>query len=343
MRMWWAIAVLASVLALVAPLAAAPAAAGTLATVERRGYVICGVSTGLAGFSIADRQGHYTGLDVDTCRAIAAAVLGDAHKAKFVPVTAEQRFTLLQSGAIDVLTRNTTWSLTRDTELGLLFAPVTFYDGEGFLVPKALGVSHARQLNGASICVQPGTTTELNLADWFRARHMTFKPVVIEQLDQVENAFFSGRCDAYTTDRSALAATRATLARDPDAYVILPDVISKEPLAPAVRQGDDEWFDIVKWTVFALIAAEEKGITSKNVDAMRASPDPEVRRMLGVTPGVGKALHLKQDWVYQVIRQVGNYGEIFDRNVGKDSPLKLARGLNALWTKGGLMYAMPFR
>ncbi|HXP30780.1 MAG TPA: amino acid ABC transporter substrate-binding protein [Stellaceae bacterium] len=322
---------------------AAPAAAGTLAAVKGRGYLICGVSTGLAGFSIADQQGRYTGLDVDTCRAVAAAVLGDAGKAKFIPSTAEQRFTLLQSGEIDVLTRNTTWTLARDTGLGLTFAPVTYYDGQGFMVAKKLGVKSAKELNGASICVQPGTTTELNLADYFRTNHLSFKPVVIAQLEEAENAFFSGRCDSYTTDRSGLAGTRAGKAANPDDYLILPEVISKEPLAPAVRHGDDEWFAIVKWTVFALIAAEEKGITSKNVEDMRKSDDPEVKRMLGTTPGLGQQLHLDEAWAYNIVKQVGNYGEIFDRNVGKDSPLKLERGLNALWSQGGLMYAMPFR
>jgi general L-amino acid transport system substrate-binding protein len=326
-----------------AALLVAPATAGTLDAVKARGYVICGVSTGLAGFSIADQQGHYTGLDVDTCRAVAAAVFGDPSKTKFIPSTAQQRFTLLQSGEIDLLTRNTTWTLTRDAGLGLVFAPVTYYDGQGFLVAKKLGVKSAKELGGASICVQPGTTTELNLTDYFRTNHLQFKPVVIEQLDEAENAFFSGRCDAYTTDRSGLAATRASKAPNPDDYVILPEVISKEPLAPVVRRGDDDWFAIVKWTVFALIDAEEKGVTSKNVDAMRKSDDPEIQRMLGTTPGMGKLLHLDEAWAYNIIKQVGNYGEIFDRNVGKDSPLKLERGVNALWTHGGLIYAMPFR
>ncbi len=315
----------------------------TLDGVRSRGVVTCGVNTGLAGFSLPDRQGDYRGLDADTCRAIAAAVLGDAKKVKFVAATAQQRFTLLQSGEIDVLTRNTTWSLLRDTEQGFTFAPVTYFDGQGFMVPKKLGLKSAKELDGATICVQPGTTTELNLADYFRTNHLTFKPLVIEKLDEVENAYFSGRCDAYTTDRSGLASTRASKAPNPDDHVILPEVISKEPLAPAVRHGDDEWFDIVKWTVFALIGAEEKGITSENVDAMTKSDDPEVKRMLGVSAGMGKALHIDDKWVYNIVKQVGNYGEIFERNVGRSSPLKLERGLNNLWTKGGLMYAMPFR
>ena len=331
-------------LGLLLALASGAAWAGpTLEGVRSRGVVTCGVNTGLAGFSLPDRQGDYRGLDADTCRAIAAAVLGDAKKVKFVAATAQQRFTLLQSGEIDVLTRNTTWSLLRDTEQGFTFAPVTYFDGQGFMVAKKLGVKSAKELDGATICVQPGTTTELNLADYFRTNHMTFKPLVIEKLDEVENAYFSGRCDAYTTDRSGLAATRASKAPNPEDHVILPEVISKEPLAPAVRHGDDEWFDIVKWTVFAMIGAEEKGITSENVDQMLKSDDPEVKRMLGVSAGMGKALHIDDKWVYNIVKQVGNYGEIFERNVGKSSPLKLDRGLNNLWTKGGLMYAMPFR
>jgi general L-amino acid transport system substrate-binding protein len=320
------------------------AAAGpTLDSVKSKGYVACAVNTGLAGFSMADQQGHFAGLDVDVCRAVAAAVLGDASKTKFVPATAQQRFTLVQSGEVDILTRNTTWTLLREADLGLDFAPVNYYDGQGFMVAKKSGVTSAKQLDGATVCVQPGTTTELNLADYFRSNKMNVKPLVIEKLDEVENAFFSGRCDSYTTDRSGLAATRAGKAPVPDDYIILPEVISKEPLAPAVRHGDDEWFDIVRWSMFAMLDAEEKGIDSTNVDAMLTSDDPEIKRMLGVTPGMGKALHLDEKWLYNIIKQVGNYGQSFERNVGKDSPLKLERGLNALWTKGGLMYGMPVR
>ena len=242
-----------------------------------------------------------------------------------------------------MLVRNTTWTLLREAENGFNFAPVTYYDGQGFMVPVKSGIKSAKELDGATICVQPGTTTELNLADYFRANHLSYKPLVIEKLDEVENAYFSGRCDAYTTDRSGLAATRAAKAPKPEDHVILPEVISKEPLAPAVRHGDDEWFDIVKWTVFAMIGAEEKGITKTNVDDMLKSDDPEIKRMLGVTAGMGKALHLDDKFAYNIIKQVGNYGEVFERNVGKDSSLKLDRGVNALWTKGGLMYAMPFR
>ena len=330
--------------ALLLVVAAGPALAGpTLDKVKKAGYVTCGVNTGLAGFSMADREGRYTGLDVDTCRAVAAAVLGDATKAKFVPATAQQRFTLLQSGEIDILTRNTTWTLTREGDLGFVFAPVTYYDGQGFMVSKQSGVKSAKELNGATVCVQSGTTTDLNLSDYFRTNKMSFKPLVIEKLDEAENAFFSGRCDAYTTDRSGLAASRAAKATNPDDYVILPEVISKEPLAPAVRQGDDEWLNIVKWSVYAMINAEEKGVDSKNVDAMKKSEDPEVQRMLGAIPGMGKSLHLDEAWAYTIIKQVGNYGEVFERNVGKSSPLKLERGINALWNQGGLMYAMPVR
>jgi general L-amino acid transport system substrate-binding protein len=315
----------------------------TLDGVKSRGVVTCAVNTGLAGFGTPDQQGDYKGLDADTCRAIAAAIFGDAKKVKFVPTTTQQRFTVLQSGEADVLTRNTTWTALRDTEQGLNFAPVTYYDGQGFMVPKKAGIKSAKELDGATVCVQPGTTTELNLADYFRTNHMTFKPLVVEKLAEVENAFFSGRCDAYTTDRSGLAATRAGKASNPDDYVILPEIISKEPLAPAVRHGDDEWFDIVKWTIYAMIGAEEKGITSASVDEALKSEDPDVKRMLGVTPGIGKALHLDEKWAYNVIKQVGNYGEVFERNVGSKTPLKLDRGVNALWTQGGLMYAMPFR
>ena len=336
-------AVLVALTALVTT--AAPASAGaTLDAVKKRGELNCGVNTGLAGFSIADAKGHWSGIDADTCRAIAAAVLGDPNKVRFIPHNAEQRFPSLQTGEVDVLARNTTWTLTREASLGLLFAPPTYYDGQGFMVAKKLGVTSAMQLNGATICVQPGTTTELNLADWFTSHHMTFKPLVIENLSDVESAFFSGRCDAYTTDASGLASTRAAKAGNPDDYIILPEIISKEPLAPVVRQGDDQWFNIVKWTVYALINAEEYGVTQANVDEMVAkSTNANVKRLLGVTPGMGKALGLDDQWAVRIIKAVGNYGEMFERNVGVNTPLKLKRGLNALWTKGGLMYGMPIR
>jgi general L-amino acid transport system substrate-binding protein len=315
----------------------------TMDTVKKNGVVTCGVSTGVAGFSIADSQGKYTGIDVDFCKQVAAAVLGDATKVKYVPLSAQQRFTALQSGEVDLLARNTTVTLQRDAALGLDFALPNFFDGQGFMVPKKLGVKSAKELEGATVCVQPGTTTELNLADYFRANKMTFKPVVIEKLEEVENAYFSGRCDVYTTDRSGLASTRVSKAPNPDDQVILPEVISKEPLAPAVRHGDEEWYDVIKWVQYAAVEAEEEGINSKNVDEKLKSDDPNAKRLLGVTPGMGKALNLDEKWAYNLIKQVGNYGEVFDRNVGKDSPLKLERGINDLWTKGGLMYAMPIR
>jgi len=330
-------------LAVAVTFASAAQAGPTLDAVKKNGVLSCGVSTGLTGFSQADSQGRYTGLDVDICRMVAAAVLGDASKVKFVPLSSQQRFTAIQSGEVDVLSRTTTVTLQRDTQLGLNFAPVVFYDGQGFMVPKKLGLKSAKELKGATVCVQPGTTTELNLADFFRANKIDFKPVVIEKLEEVEAAYFSGRCDAYTTDRSGLAATRIGKASNPDDHVILPEVISKEPLAPAVRHGDDEWFDIVKWSVYAAIEAEEDGITSKNVDDKLKTDDPNIKRILGVTPGMGKAIGLDEKWAYNIVKQVGNYGEVFDRNVGKDSPLKLERGLNDLWTRGGLMYSMPVR
>ena len=324
--------------------AAGAAQAGvTLDKVKQAGQISCGVQTGLAGFAAPDSQGRYAGFNVDICRALSAAIFGAADKVKYVPLTAQQRFTALQSGEVDLLSNNTTDTLQRDTALGLNFAPVVFYDGQGFLVPKKLGVKSAKELNGATICVQPGTTTELNLADYFRSNKMDFKPVVIEKLDEVENAFYSGRCDVFTGDSSALNANRLSRAPNPDDFVILPERISKEPLAPVVRHGDEEWSDIVRWVVYALFEAEEKGITSKNVDEMLKSDDPNIKRILGVTPGAGKSLGLDEKWAYNAIKLVGNYGEIFDRNLGKDTELKFERGLNNLWTKGGLIYAMPIR
>jgi general L-amino acid transport system substrate-binding protein len=315
----------------------------TLDAVKARGVLQCGVNTGLAGFAQPDAQGRWSGLDIDTCKAVAAALLGDPDKTKFVPLNAQQRFPALQSGEIDLLTRNTTWTLSRDTALGFNFAPVTYYDGQGFMVAKKLGLKSAKELAGATICVQQGTTTELNLADYFRAQNMAMKPLVFVELAEAEAAFFANRCDAYTTDASGLASTRAAKAGNPDDYVILPEIISKEPLAPAVRHGDDEFYDIVKWTIYALIEAEERGLTQANVDDMKKSQDPNIMRLLGVTPGMGKALGLDEEWALRAIKAVGNYGEIFERNVGMATPLKLERGLNALWTKGGLMYAMPVR
>ncbi|MEO8557923.1 MAG: amino acid ABC transporter substrate-binding protein [Rhodospirillales bacterium] len=335
---------LAASAATLAALFAGQAQAGpTLDAIKGRGQIICGVSTGLAGFSLADSTGKFTGIDVDVCRAIAAVVFGDPNKVKFVPLSAQQRFTALQSGEVDLLSRNTTETMQRDTALGLNFGVVTYYDGQGFMVAKKTGVKSAKELKGATVCVQPGTTTELNLADFARTNKIDLKPVVIEKLDEIESAFFSGRCDAYTTDASGLAATRASKASNPDDYLILPEIISKEPLAPAVRHGDDQWLDIVKWTSYALLEAEEYGVTSQNLDEMKKSDNPGIKRLLGVTPGLGKALGVDEAWAYNAIKAVGNYGEMFERNVGMGSKLKLARGLNALWTKGGLQYAMPVR
>jgi len=318
------------------------AAGPTFDAVKQKGFVQCGVTTGVAGFSNPNSQGVWSGIDVDMCKAIAAAMFNDAQAFKVTPLSAVQRFTALQSGEIDVLTRNTTQTLTRDTTLGLVGAGVNFYDGQGVMVKKELGVKGAKELNGATICVQPGTTTELNLADWFRANNITFKPVVIEKLDEIVRAFVAGRCDAFTTDKSQLAGVRTTLEK-PDAYEILPDTFSKEPLGPMVRQGDEAWFNVVRWTLFAMIEAEEYGITSKNAQEMLKSSDPNVQRILGTTPGMGKNLGLSNEWAFSVVSQVGNYGETFERNVGADSPLKLARGLNATWRNGGLMYGWPIR
>jgi len=324
--------------------AAGTAQAGKdLDAIKARGQLICGVNTGVAGFAQADSQGKWVGLDVDVCRAVAAAVFGDSEKVKYVPTTAQQRFTALQSGEVDILARNTTVTLTRDTALGLDFTAVNYYDGQGFMVNKKLGVKSAKELNGATVCVQPGTTTELNLADYFRTNKMTFKPVVIEKVEEVRAAFFSGRCDVYTTDASGLYSTRAANAPNPDDYMVLPEIISKEPLAPAVRHGDNQFADIVRWSQYAMLEAEEYGISSKTVDEMLKSENPSIKRILGVTPGMGKALGVDEAWVVNIIKQVGNYGESFERNVGSGSILKIDRGLNNLWTKGGLQYAPPIR
>ena len=318
------------------------AVAGTLADVKAKGFIQAGVNGDLFGFGKPDEKGVWRGLDVDTARAVAAAVFGDANKVKYTPLTAKTRFTALQSGEIDVLTRNCTQTLGRDTDLGLDFAQVNYYDGQGFLVPKKLGVTSAKQLDGATVCVLPGTTTEMNVADYFRANNMKMKAVVIESTAELAKAFFAGRCDVLTSDASQLAGTRA-VAPDPKAYVILPEIISKEPLAPVVRHGDNQWKDVVNYAVLAMINAEEMGITSKNVDKMLKSKDPKVQRFLGVSAGNGKALGLDEKFAYNIIKQVGNYGEIFERNVGVNTPLGIERGLNALWTNGGLMYSPPFK
>lgn len=318
-------------------------AGATLDAVKSKGFVQCGVSTGLPGFSSADDKGRFTGIDVDMCRAVAAAIFGDAEKVKYNPLTAKERFTALQSGEIDMLPRNTTWTYTRDTSLGLNFTGVNYYDGQGFLVNKNLGVKSALEMDGASFCIQAGTTTELNLADYFRSNKMNYTPITFDTSDQTIKAFEAGRCDALTSDQSQLYALRIKLG-DPKSAVVLPEVISKEPLGPVVRQGDDEWFNIVKWSLYAMINAEELGVTSANVDEMKAgSSDPNVRRLLGVEGVKGEWMGLPDDWGYNIIKQVGNYGEAFDRNVGAGSALGIARGLNALWSKGGLQYAPPIR
>ncbi len=317
--------------------------ADTLSDTIHQGYVKCGVNTGLPGFSSADSKGHWSGIDVDVCRAVAAAVLGDASKVRYTPLTAKERFTALQSGEIDILSRNTTWTETRDASLGLNFAGVNFYDGQAFMVHKSLGVTSALQLNGASICVQSGTTTELNLASYFASHGMTYKSVSYDTTAQVRNGYESGRCDVMTSDSSQLHALQTTL-KDPSASEILPQIISKEPLGPVVRQGDDVWFNIVKWSFNAMVAAEERGITSKNVDKLRAtSKDPAIKRILSVEGRLCQNLHLKKGCFYNIIKQVGNYGESYYRNVGMGSPLKIKRGLNAQWKDGGLLYSPPFK
>ena len=315
----------------------------TLDAVKKKGFVQCGISDGLPGFSYADAKGNYKGIDVDVCRAVAAAVFGDASKVKFSPLTAKERFTALQSGEVDVLSRNTTWTSSRDSAMGLNFAGVTYYDGQGFLVNKKLGVSSAKELDGATVCIQAGTTTELNLADYFRANGLKYTPITYDTSDESAKSLESSRCDVLTSDQSQLYAQRIKLAA-PDDYVVLPEVISKEPLGPAVRQGDEEWFDIVRWSLFAMLNAEELGIDSKNVEEQaKTTKNPDVARLLGAEGEYGKDLKLPKDWAVQIVKQVGNYGEIFERNVGGGSELKIERGLNALWNKGGLQYAPPVR
>jgi len=327
----------------VAAVAVAPAialAGPTVDSIKQRGNLRCGVNTGLLGFSAPDSAGRWTGLDADFCRAVAVAILGDPNKVQFVPTTAQNRFTILQSGEVDMLSRNTTWTSSRDSTMGSVFAGTLFYDGQGFMVPKKLGVKSATELNGATVCVQPGTTTELNLSDYFRSKKMSFKPVVISDLSQVEQAFFAGRCDVYTTDISGLAATRLK-APNKDDYVILPEAISKEPLGPMIRRGDWEFFAIVRWALFGLIEAEEYGVTSANVDKLAAeSKDPVIMRLVGKTGDVGKGFGLDNDWLVKVVKAVGNYGEMYQRNIG---PIGIARGVNAQWRDGGLMYAPPLR
>jgi general L-amino acid transport system substrate-binding protein len=323
-------------------LAASPAAAQTLNTVKNRGILHCGANTGLAGFGIPDAQGNWSGFDVDFCRALSAAIFNDPKKVKLVATTGKDRFTALQSGEIDVLSRNTTWTLARDTALGLNWAAITYFDGQGFIVRKSLNVKSTLELNDAAVCVAQGTTTELNLADYFRTNKMKLKTVVFESNDATVKAYESGRCDAFTTDASGLYGERLRFAH-PDEHVILPEIISKEPLGPAVRHGDDQWFDIVKWTHFAMVNAEELGVTKANVDDMMKSDNPDIKRLLGTEGKHGEALGLTNDWAYRVLKHIGNYGESFERNIGQGSPLKIARGLNGLWNKGGLQYAPPIR
>jgi general L-amino acid transport system substrate-binding protein len=321
------------------------AKADTLGDVQKRGELNCGVNgpTGLTGFGIPDDQGHWRGLDVDVCRAVASAIFGDDTKVKYVPLGSKERFTALQSGEIDLLVRNSTWTFSRENDLGLEFVAVNYYDGQGFMVRKELGVDSALKLSGATICVQTGTTTEKNLADWFQANKLELKTVVFENADQARGAYDQGRCDAYTTDASGLASERTQL-KNPSDNIILPEIISKEPLGPAVRFGDDKWVGLVRWSYFAMLIAEEKGITQANVDQIKgSSQDPEVRRLLGVDDDMGKMMGVPKDWAYHVIKNVGNYGESFERNVGLKTQLGLARGLNELWNKGGLQYAPPLR
>ena len=317
-------------------------AASTLDNVKEKGFLTCGVNTGLPGFSSPDEKGVWSGMDVDVCRAVAAATLGAASNVKYIPLTAKERFTALQSGEIDLLSRNTTWTLTRDATLGLNFAGVSYYDGQGFMVNKSLGVTSAKELDGAAVCIQSGTTTELNLADYFRVNGMKYDPVVFDTTDAVAKGFDAGRCDVMTSDQSQLYALRLRLSQPAEAMV-LPEVISKEPLGPLVRQGDDQWFNIVKWSLSAMINAEELGLTSSNIDSYKNTKDPAIQRFLGMDGPKGKGMDLADNWAWQVVRQVGNYGEVFERNVGKDSPLNIGRGLNALWSNGGILYAPPFR
>ena len=327
---------------LVLTLGLSSAFAGTLDTVKERGKLMCGSNTGLAGFGNPNDAGVWEGIDVDVCRAVAAAVFGDSTAVEFVPTTSKVRFTVLQSGEIDMLSRNTTWTLSRDVDLGLEFVGVNYYDGQGFMVPASLGVSSATELDGASVCIQVGTTTEMNLADYFKANGMSYESVPVETNSEADAAYVAGRCDVYTTDASGLYASRAGYP-DPSAHVVLPEIVSKEPLGPAVRHGDSEWADIVRWSLNAMIIGEELGITSANVDEMKSSKNPEVLRLLGVDAGYGAMLGLSDDWAYNILSQVGNYSESFEKHIGPNTPINIQRGLNALYKDGGILYAPPFR
>jgi general L-amino acid transport system substrate-binding protein len=323
----------------VAPAMAQGQASPTLDAIKARGMLNCSIAVNSPGFALPDSRGVYQGLDSDYCRAVAAAILGDGTKVRFVPSTSVQRFPMLQSGEVDLLVRNTTWTLAREASLGFLFAGINFYDGQGFMVKRASGVTSARQLNGATVCVQPGTTTELNMADYFRANNIRFTPVVIENVEEIRQAFLSGRCDAYTNDASGLAGFRATQQR-PEDFVLLPEIISKEPLGPVVRKGDTRFFDIVRWTHFALITAEEFGITQANVDSFANSNNPDIQRFMGRTGDLGRMMGLENDWAVKVVKAVGNFSEMWERHI---TPLGVPRGINGLWTKGGLQYAPPMR
>ena len=323
-------------------LASTMSSADTLENTIKSGKLNCGLNTGLPGFASPDSSGVWSGIDVDVCKSVAAAVLGDAKKVKYSHLNAKERFTALQSGEIDVLARNTTWTASRDTTLGINFTGVNYYDGQGFLVSKKLGVKSAKELNGATFCIQAGTTTELNLTDYFKANKLEYTPITYDTSAQTIEGFEQGRCDALTSDASQLNALKTQL-KDPSSAIVLPEIISKEPLGAAVRQGDDKWFNIVKWSYIAMLNAEELGVNSKNVDEMLKSPNPDIQRLLGVTGDIGQGLGLDAKWAYNIIKQVGNYGESFDRNVGKDSPLGIERGLNALWKDGGLQYGAPIR
>lgn len=329
-------------LAAVLILPATVAQAGTLDQVKKRGFLMCGSNPGRAGFGLQDANGRWAGLDIDFCRALAAAVFNDVGKVKFIPLSAKDRLAALQSGAVDVLANNTTWTLSRETAQGLLFAGINYFDGQRFMAHKNLNAASVLELSGTSICVQQFTTTELNLADFFHANNMTYKPRAFATSDEAITAYGSGHCDVYTADASGLYAGRMVLA-DPDDNIVLPEIISKEPLGPVVRQGDDRWFNLVKWVNFAMINAEELGVTSKNVDEKAKSENPEIRRLLGFEGNFGEAMGLDADWGYRIVKLVGNYGEVFDRNLGEGSQLKIKRGLNALWSKGGLLYAPPVR
>ena len=330
------------VAAATAALLTSAASAGTLEDVKKKGFIQCGVTTGLAGFAAPDDKGVWKGFDVDFCRAMSAAIFGDPMKVKFTPTTGKTRFPALQSGEVDVLARNTTWTMSRDVDLGFEFVGVNYYDGQGFMVRKALGIKSAKELDGASVCIQTGTTTELNLADFFRSNNMSFTPVVVEDAAEARQNYDKGACDVYTTDRSGLAAQRSVLSK-PDDHMVLPEIISKEPLGPLVRHGDNKWGDIARWTLNAIISAEELGITKANVDQMKSAKNPEIRRLLGSEGDLGKMLGLSKDWGYNVLKAVGNYSEVYETNIGPKTPIALARGVNALWSQGGILYSPPFR